>query len=141
MQISELATRSGTTTKTLRFYETAGLLPEPTRAPNGYRVYDGGAVTRVRFIKAGQALGLTLAELRRLLVIRDDGRAPCFAAMELLDAQLDAITTRIRALEQMKADLTELRQRAQDLDPARCAPDSVCHVINPGPCACAHHSA
>jgi DNA-binding transcriptional MerR regulator len=46
MKISELASRTGTTTKTLRFYEDAGLLPEPDRTPNGYRVYDDGAIVR-----------------------------------------------------------------------------------------------
>lgn len=142
MKISQLAAKSGTTAKTLRFYEAAGLLPEPTRMPNGYRTYDDGALTRVQFIKAGQAVGLTLAEIRTLLVIRDDGRAPCVAAIELLDEQLDDIDARLRELTSMRRDLTALRARAGDLDPADCDPGSVCHVINPGPCACeAHESA
>ncbi len=139
MRISELAGQTGTTTKTLRFYEDAGLLPKPTRTPNGYRTYDNSAVTRIQFIKAGQGVGLTLAEIRNLLTIRDDGRAPCRAAIELLDSQLDDITRRIRALRAMKRDLTQLRDRARELDPADCTPESVCHVINPGPCDCGSH--
>ena len=139
MRISELAGQTGTTTKTLRFYEDAGVMPEPTRTPNGYRTYDDSAVTRIRFIKAGQGVGLTLAELRNLLTIRDDGRAPCRAAIELLDTQLDGITNRIGELQAMKRDLSRLRHRARDLDPADCTPESVCHVINPGPCECGSH--
>lgn len=139
MKISELAAQSGTTTKTLRFYEDAGLLPEPTRTPNGYRVYDDDALTRLQFIKAGQAVGLTLAKVRTLLVIRDDGRVPCSAAIELLDGQLDDIDARIRELTTMRRDLTELRARASELDPADCDPGSVCHIINPGPCDCETH--
>ena len=139
MRISELAGQTGTTTKTLRFYEDAGVMPEPTRTPNGYRTYDDSAVTRIRFIKAGQGVGLTLAELRNLLTIRDDGRAPCSAAIELLDTQLDDITSRIRELQAMKRDLSQLRDRALELDPADCTPESVCHIINPGPCECGSH--
>ena len=141
MRISELAGQTGTTTKALRFYEDAGLLPKPTRTPNGYRTYDTSAVTRIRFIKAGQGVGLTLAEIRNLLTIRDDGRAPCRAAIELLDSQLDDIARRIRALRAMKRDLTQLRDLARELDPADCTPESVCHVINPGPCDCGSHPA
>ena len=141
MKISELANRTGTTTKTLRFYEDAGVLLTPERAANGYRTYQDSAVTRVRFVKAGQAVGLTLAEIRDLLAIRDDGRAPCSAATELLDAQLADITNRIRELQAMKRDLTQLRDRARELDPADCTPESVCHVINPGPCTCEDHGA
>jgi DNA-binding transcriptional MerR regulator len=37
MRIGELAAASGTTTKTLRFYEEAGLLPAPKRTFGGYR--------------------------------------------------------------------------------------------------------
>ncbi len=139
MRISELAGQTGTTTKTLRFYEDAGLMPEPTRTPNGYRSYDESAVVRVQFIKAGQGVGLTLAEIRNLLTIRDDGRAPCSAAIELLGTQLDGITIRIRELQAMKRDLSQLRDRGRELDPADCTPASVCHVINPGPCDCGSH--
>jgi DNA-binding transcriptional MerR regulator len=140
MKISELAGRTDTTTKTLRFYEDAGLIPKPPRAANGYRDYDPTIITRIQFIKAGQAVGLTLAEIRDILTIRDDGRAPCNAAIELLDAQLRDITQRIRELRALKRDLAQLRERALDLDPADCAPDSVCHIINPGPCTCESHS-
>jgi DNA-binding transcriptional MerR regulator len=140
MRISELANRTGTTPKTLRFYEDAGLIPEPRRAANGYRDYGPTVITRVQFIKAGQAVGLTLAEIRDILTIRDDGRAPCNAAIELLDTQLHDITQRIRELQAMKRDLTGLRERALDLDPADCAPGSVCHIINPGPCTCQAHT-
>lgn len=140
MRIGELAKVADTTTKTLRFYEDAGVLRAPERAANGYRTYEDSAVTRVQFVKAGQAVGLTLAEIRDLLAIRDDGRAPCRAATELLDTQLADITEQIRALKAMQADLRDLRGRARDLDPADCTPESVCHIINPGPCTCQEHS-
>ena len=139
MKISELAGRTATTTKTLRFYEHTGLLPPPIRTPNGYRSYTETAIARVQFIKAGQGVGLTLAEIRNLLVIRDDGRAPCSAALQLLDRQLDDVTERIRSLLAMKRDLTQLRDRARHLDPANCTPETVCHIINPGPCECGSH--
>ncbi len=131
MRISELATRTGTTAKTLRFYEESSLLPEPSRTFNGYRDYDEGAITRIQFVKAGQAIGLTLAEIRNLMSIRDDGASPCSAATDLLDQHLNAITDRIRELQTLKRDLVRLKIKASQLNPAECPPESVCHVINP----------
>src|SRR5260370_2130436 len=131
MKIGELAARTGTTTKTLRFYEQAGLLRQAARTASGYRDYDDTFPVRIQFIRSGQALGLTLAEIRTLVDIRDDGRAQCAAAMNLLDDQLADIATRIRNLKAMQRDLRGLRDLARHLDDSDCDPDSVCHVINP----------
>ena len=51
MRIGELAATAGTTTKTLRFYEEAKLLPPTERAANGYRDYGPEAVSRLDFIR------------------------------------------------------------------------------------------
>jgi len=65
MLIGELAAKTGMTAKALRFYEQAGVLPEPARTPAGYRDYDPAALDRLAFVRAAQAAGLTLAEVRR----------------------------------------------------------------------------
>ena len=52
MRIGELAVASGTTTKTLRFYEEAGLLPAPERTANGYRDYTPAALARLDFVRS-----------------------------------------------------------------------------------------
>lgn len=54
--ISQLAERAGVPATTLRFYESAGLLPAG-RTPGGYRVYGEDAVERLAFITAAKRLG------------------------------------------------------------------------------------
>ena len=71
MQIGEVAQRVGLATSAIRFYEDRGLIPEPERTESGYRDYDPGVVERIRFIRAGQAVGLALRELNQVLQIRD----------------------------------------------------------------------
>ncbi len=61
MRIGELAAATGTTTKTLRFYEDAGLLHPAGRTPTGYRQYSEDAVARLDFIRRGRSAGLTQA--------------------------------------------------------------------------------
>jgi DNA-binding transcriptional MerR regulator len=131
MKISDLAYQAGTTPKTLRFYEQIGVLATPVRTSSGYREYDESAITRIQFIKASQSIGLSLAEVRNLLRIRDEGVSPCTAAIELLDQHLREIKRRIRELTGLKKNITELRLKASSLDASDCPPESVCHVINP----------
>jgi len=131
MQISDVAHQTGTTPKTLRFYEEVGILQIPERTSGGYRDYDESVITRIAFVKAGQSIGLSLAEVRNLLRIRDEGVSPCTAAIDLLEAHLAEIGRRIRELRSLKKDIAELRATASKLDAANCPPESICHVINP----------
>ncbi|MFV2038669.1 MAG: MerR family DNA-binding protein, partial [Acidimicrobiales bacterium] len=85
-------------TRTVRFYERRGLLPEPQRAANGYRVYDDATLSRLRFIRSTQAAGLTLAEIRSIIDIRDSGAAPCTHVDALLDAKLGEVRQRRQQL-------------------------------------------
>ncbi len=129
MRIGELAGRVGLTTKTLRFYEQAGVLPGPTRTASGYRDYDQAALARLRFVRAAQAAGLTLAEIRTVIAVRDDQGPPCGHVTALLDRHAAALDERIAELEVTRAEVGRLLGRATTLDPAACRRDSVCHVI------------
>lgn len=132
MQIGEVAQRAGLATSAIRFYEDRGLLPEPERTKTGYRDYDPGVVDRIRFIRAGQAVGLTLRELNEVLHIRDQGESPCRHVSDLLDARIQEVDYRIEELRSLRRDLTRLRRRASGLDPGDCQPESVCRIINGG---------
>lgn len=127
MLIGELAGRTGTTAKTLRFYEDEGLLPEPVRTPSGYRDYPAEALARVTFIRDAQTAGLTLRQIGQILVIRDGGEAPCEHVGQLIDHRLAEVTHRIAELEQTRAHLLELAQRTRELDPADCG--EFCDII------------
>ena len=92
LKIGDLARRSGVSPRTIRFYEAAGVFPAPPRGPNGYRLYTAEAAEILRFIQQAQGLGLTLAEIREIVAIRQGGRPPCHHVYQLLkekDAELD----------------------------------------------------
>ena len=127
MLIGELARRAGTTTKTLRFYEDAGLLADPGRTGSGYRDYARGALERIGFIRDAQTSGLTLRQIGEILEIRDGGQPPCDHVRQLIDQRLDDIDRRIIELEQTRAQLQHLSQRTSELDPADCS--DYCHII------------
>ena len=129
VRIGELAARAGLTTTTLRFYESAGVLPAPQRRPSGYREYDEGALDRLAFVRAAQAAGLSLAEIRDIIAVRDSHGAPCQHVVALLDAHAVDLDRRIAELTALRADVERLRRRAATLDPATCSPTGVCQLI------------
>ena len=129
MLIGHLAEATGVTTKTLRFYEDEGLLPEPARTPAGYRDYPNEAVDRVRFIRHAQAAGLTLADIGQILTIRDGGEPPCDHVSQLVDHRLVEIDRRLTELEHTRAELHALRRRLDTLDPADCDDTGICAAI------------
>ena len=67
MRIGELAAESGLSDKALRFYEQIGILDQPDRTPAGYRDYEPTVVDRLTFVRAAQAIGLSLGEIREII--------------------------------------------------------------------------
>ncbi|WKZ82318.1 MAG: heavy metal-responsive transcriptional regulator [Acidimicrobiia bacterium] len=129
MQIGEVAQKIGMATSAIRFYEEKGLIPEPDRTDSGYRDYDPAVVDRIRFIRAGQTVGLTLRELNQVLQIRDRGESPCRHVADLLDTRIHDVDQRIEELRRLRRDLTAMRRSASRLDPADCPPEGVCRIV------------
>jgi MerR family mercuric resistance operon transcriptional regulator len=130
MLIGELADTVGLSSQTIRFYERRGLLPEPHRGANGYRIYDNTTRARLNFIHAAQAAGLTLTEIGSIIDLRDDGNVPCTHVASLIDSKLADVRARIRKLGVLEAELGELIERSHRLDPADCTDADICHILS-----------
>ena len=129
MRIGELARQSGVPATALRYYEQLGLLPEPGRTESGYRMYGEDAVDRLAFIRAAQAVGLTLAEVRQVLGVRDAGEAPCGVVTDLIEHRHAEVKAKVAELRGLERELAALRARAAELHPRDCDPSGICHVI------------
>jgi DNA-binding transcriptional MerR regulator len=112
MKIGELARRGGTTAKTIRFYEQAGLLPAPARTQAGYRDYGPESIDRLEFVGRAQSAGLSLREIRQVLAIADQGEAPCEHVVDILQARLDQVRATIAELASLEAHLGALLDHA-----------------------------
>jgi DNA-binding transcriptional MerR regulator len=129
MRIGELATISGVPAKTIRYYESIGILPPPARTASGYRDYGDDSAGRLEFIRGAQATGLTLGEIRSVVALRDRGETPCARVLDLITTRQADIDERIRELERLRTELRRLAARARRLDPAECDPRRICHLI------------
>ena len=127
MKIGELARRGGTTAKTIRFYEQAGLLPAPARTPAGYRDYGPEFVDRLEFVRRAQAAGLSLREVRHVLAIADRGDAPCGHVVGILQARLDQVRATLAELAGLETHLSSLLDHAHTAEPIEEA--GVCWIL------------
>lgn len=130
MKIGELANASGISTKTVRFYESIGVLPEPERHTNGYRRYGDSTLERVRFITDAQAAGLSLAEIGMILDMKDSGESTCEHVVFLLEEHMDEIDRRIEELGRARSRLKDMVGRARRLDPRSCSDPNRCQTVS-----------
>lgn len=129
--IEQVATRTGLTKRTLRYYEEVGLLPPTGRTEGNYRRYNESDVQRLERIKElRDLLGFSLSDIRDLLQVEEEREqirmayrqeieatakiAQLDRADELIREQLHLIEQRLRGLEQMRTSLlTRLEHHAQ----------------------------
>ena len=131
MKILEFAQLTGLSTKTIRYYESIGILSAPRRAPNGYREYSEQDLERARFVAGIRSLDLSLDEIAEILAMRDRREAPCRTLLDLIEQKANQIEERIRLLRQMEIDLRQLHKLGltfptDDIDGKNC----ICHLVS-----------
>lgn len=109
MRIGELATVTGTSIETIRFYEREGLVPSPARTEANYRIYEAQHEERLAFIRHCRSLDMALDEIRALLRFKDSPVENCGEVNALLDEHIEHVADRIRELRALEKQLKSLR--------------------------------
>ena len=123
LQIGEVAARAGVSIDTVRYYEKRRLLARAPRTSGGFRLFTEETVSRIRFIRQAQEIGLSLDEIKGLLA--GGGANECRRMSELLRNKLRELDERIKAMQEFRRTLArhlttcekELNQRGEA---ARC---------------------
>lgn len=111
MRIGELAKLAGCDVVTVRFYESAGLLPAPARTGNNYRSYSAQHLETLHFIRQCRLLDIPLVDIERLLQFRAQPQESCADINGLLDAQIERVKTRIEQLRMLEIYMNNLRRQ------------------------------
>lgn len=111
--IGKLAKESETENQTIRYYESIGILPRPERNESGYRVYNNGAVSRLRFIKRAKEVGFTLNEIKILISLADGSKIDCNEVQEFVSDKLKKVRDQIIHLKEIEVGLNELVKQCQ----------------------------
>jgi DNA-binding transcriptional MerR regulator len=130
--IEQVATRTGFTKRTLRYYEEVGLLLPTGRTEGNYRRYSEADVERLERIKnLRDLLGFSLADIREIMEAEDErGQirvaykhetdttskvAQLYRADELIRSQLHVIEKKLTGLEQMRTKLMANLERHEQI--------------------------
>jgi len=103
--ISKAAQRAGVGIETIRYYQRRGLIEEPAKPVEGYRLYPEQTIARVRFIKRAQELGFSLKDVKTLVELGDE---KCLETRDLAVLKLELVETKIRDLQSIENNLRDL---------------------------------
>jgi len=130
MFIHELARTTGVSAKTIRYYESLGLMPNPERADNNYRQYTPDAIERLRFIVSARSLGFNLTDIGEFLSARDEGTLPCKQVLDSMDERIAEIDRRIADLLALRETLTRVQADGANIpSDKKCDDDCLCYVV------------
>ncbi|CAN5808206.1 hypoxia response transcriptional regulator [soil metagenome] len=129
MRIGEIAAEARVSTKTIRFWESQGLLPQPARTAVGYRDYEPSVIERLDFIRYAQDAGFRLDEIRQVLDIGDSGEPACQHVRTLIAERIAEVDQRLFELKRTRRHLANLAAVAAKQDPADC--HGYCTILLP----------
>lgn len=123
LKIGEVSTQANLPIKTIRYYEDRGLIQAAQRSPGGFRLFESGVLSRLRFIRRSQALGLSLQDIQDILAIADQGSRPCHSVRHKFQQKIEEIDRRIVELHHLRQQITALMaeaEQAEQLDAEIC---------------------
>lgn len=107
MNIGEVARRTGLPAKTIRYYESIGLV-RANRLANGYRDYSDEQLEKLHFVARSRALGFSLEECRTLLALQADENRDCADVVNLTSHHIDDVEQQIQNLTDIRKTLVSL---------------------------------
>jgi MerR family copper efflux transcriptional regulator len=120
MNISQAAAASGVSAKMIRHYESIGLTKRAGRSQSGYRQFGQQEVEVLRFIQRARAVGFSLPEVKRLLVLWSDRRRPARDVKRLAAAHLAGVKARIAEMQSIARTLKHLLEHCHGDDRPEC---------------------
>lgn len=108
MNIGQAAKRAGVSAKSIRYYESVGLLAPADRGANNYRDYGEREVAELRFVNRARSLGFSVKEVGDLLALWRDKKRGSAQVADLARRHIAEIERKLAELETMRATLTGL---------------------------------
>jgi len=120
MNIGQASRRSGLNNKTIRYYESIGLVQSSRRA-NGYRDYSETDLERLIFLQRARVVGFSLEECRELLELYSDSSRRSADVKALVMARVRHVEEQLETLEAMRETLLTMAANCPGDEGADCA--------------------
>lgn len=120
MNIGTAAAQSGVPAKTIRYYESIGLIPRASRTGGNYRDYDDQDLQTLRFIQRARRLGFAVKDVASLLTLWRDRSRSSADVKHLAQDHIAEIDRRMAELVAMRRTLVNLVERCHGDDRPDC---------------------
>lgn len=120
MNIGQAAERAGISAKSIRYYESVGLIARASRRDNNYRDYGDQEIAELRFIHRARSLGFSVKEVGDLLALWRDRKRASQQVREVARRHIDDIDRKIAELQSMRATLNTLVAKCHGDDRPDC---------------------
>lgn len=120
MNISDVAKKTGLTSKAIRFYEEKGVVTPPLRSENGYRSYNAHHLDELNLLRQARQVGFTLDECRELVALFNNPSRHSADVKARTLQKADEIAAHIEELHAMRARLLALAEACPGDEGAEC---------------------
>lgn len=129
LTVAAVARGAGVEAHVVRFYARAGLIRAARYAANGYRQFVPLDVKRVRFVRAAQSLGFTLAEIREVMRRSRQRQTPCPLVRDIIVRRLAENRDRLKFVRTLQDRMQRASERWRQMPDQVPHGDAICALI------------
>jgi len=111
MKIGTVSRLTTVPAKTIRYYESVGLIPRAERMDNGYRAYSENDVANLRFISRSRSLGFSVKQVGELLTLWHDQERTSAQVKSLALEHVKEVENKIAELQSLRTTLLDLTEK------------------------------
>lgn len=121
LSISQAAQETGLSVKSIRHYESIGLISSPPREENDYRFYTNDIIQQLHFIYKTKQAGFTLKECKALLLLCENEDRNSADVKKIALEKIKEIEQRIKQQQAIVNQLTKITQQCPGDEQSQCS--------------------
>ncbi|MED1951118.1 MerR family transcriptional regulator [Brevibacillus centrosporus] len=110
-KVGDLASLTGLTVRTLRYYDQIGLFSPSGHSGSGHRMYNEADIQRLQKILSLKDLGLSLEEIKRVL----EGQT--YSSSEIVAIQIERVRKHMKIQQKLLAELERVAEKMNQQEP------------------------
>ena len=129
LRVRELAEDLAISSDTVRYYTRIGLLKPTKNTDNGYREFDDADRSRLYFVLGARRLGFSIADIKQILHVADQGETPCPLVRHLIELHLRETEAEYQQITTLRARMHQAVSKWQKLPNKEPTGEMICHLI------------